>query len=73
MIKTSQPYTRKSNNNLTIFSFGSTLCAKLHFDCISSWSLKTLAKVANIKAKDATIPFFSLLVFSVLLVLALLK
>ena len=44
VIRNSQLYTRKSNNKLTIFSFGSTLCGKLDFDCIPSWSLKTLAK-----------------------------
>ena len=56
MIRTSQAYTWKGTNNLTIFSFDLTLCAKLDFDCISRWSFEsvrqeTISKVANIKAR----------------------
>ena len=46
----------KKKKNLRIFSFGSTLCAKLDFDCISRWifenvSQETISKIANIKAR----------------------
>ena len=56
MIRTSQAYTWKRTNNLTIFSFDLTSCAKLDFDCISRWSFEsvrqeTISKVANIKAR----------------------
>ena len=32
-----------------IFSFGSTLCAKLDFDCIPSWSFENVSQKLSLK------------------------